>query len=238
VRWWSHHRSERLAAAPVRPLSRREAYDRWAPVYPPVPHNPLMLAEQEAVVPLLRGNIRRALDVGAGTGRYARLIRAAGAGVVVSLDWSLVMLAGHAGGARVCGDARRLPFAGDSFDLVNASLVAGDVTQLGPWLEELARVLTPGGRLVYSDFHPAWRIRGWTRTFRDPSGQTIELSHEPHDLDDHRRASHDAGLVIRAIQEVRVPLPPTLVDVCLGRTGSMVPGLVVVAATRPRQRGA
>jgi len=221
-------------------MSPRQAYDRWAPVYPPAPHNPLMHAEQEAVVPLLcGGNITRALDVGAGTGRYARLIRAAGAGFIVSLDWSLVMLAAHPDGAlKVCADAMRLPFGCGSFDLVNASLVAGDIARLSPWLRELARVLAPGGRLVYSDFHPEWRNRGWTRTFRDASGQLIELSHEPHALDDHRRAGLDAGLVVQAIQEVRVPCPPTLIDKCLGRRSSSAPGLVVVAATRPRHGGA
>jgi len=220
-------------------LPRREAYDRWAPVYPPAPHNALMLAEQEAVTPLLGvRTIERALDVGAGTGRYTPIVRAAGASVVVSLDWSLAMLRAHAHSAlRVCGDARSLPFACGAFDLINASLVAGDVTKLGPWVGELSRVLAPGGRLVYSDFHPAWHTGGWQRTFRDAAGQIVVLPYEPHNLEDHRRASVDAGLVIETIHEVRVPSPPGFVDRWLGRNGMKVPGLVVVAAARRRWGG-
>ena len=55
-----------------------EAYERWAPTYPPEPHNPLMRAEQREVLtqlPVLAG--RRVLDLACGTGRYAAL--AAGA---------------------------------------------------------------------------------------------------------------------------------------------------------------
>ena len=60
----------------------------------------------------------------------------------------------------VCGDATRLPFADRAFDLVNASLMAGDIPDLCGWLSEIARVLVPGGRVIYSDFHPAWHERG------------------------------------------------------------------------------
>ena len=118
------------------------------------------------------------------------------------------------------------------FDLVNASLVAGDVKCLGPWVRELSRVLVDGGRVVYSDFHPAWHTRGWQRTFRDTSGAVIVLPCEPHTLDDHRRAGAEAGLRFHILREVAVPSPQGLLDRCLGRCGPNVPGLVVVSATK------
>ena len=34
----------------------------------------------------------------------------------------------------------------------------------------MARVLAAGGHLVYSDFHPSWAQRGWSRTFRAADG--------------------------------------------------------------------
>jgi len=209
-------------------------------MYPPLPHNALMRAEQDAVVPLLGMRpASRALDVGAGTGRYTPIIRAAGAEVVVSLDWSLVMLGAHADGAlRVCGDATQLPFADAAFDLINASLVAGDVADLGHWVAELARVLAPGGRLVYSDFHPGWQARGWSRTFQDAEGQTIVLPCETHTLEEHHQAGVDADLAVETIREVTVPSPPGTMRRWLGRAGARVPGLVVVAASRRRPGGA
>jgi SAM-dependent methyltransferase len=215
-------------------MSVRDTYDRWAPLYPPVPHNALMRAEQDAVTPLLQGRVaRRALDAGAGTGRYTSILRDAGASFVVSLDWSFAMLRAHGpGAARVCGDSLRLPFGDGAFDLVNASLMAGDLPSLGPWLGEVARVLTAGGRLVYSDFHPAWHEHGWRRTFRDEAGTTLELPCAVHGLDEHRRTCAAAGLVVETLREVGVPRPSRLLDRWLGQTGTTERGLVIVSATR------
>ena len=56
----------------------------------------------------------------------------------------------------VCADACRLPFRRGTFDLINASLMVGDVPDLAGWCREMARALSVGGHLVYSDFHPSW----------------------------------------------------------------------------------
>lgn len=215
-------------------MALRDAYDAWAPTYRPVAHNALMRAEQEAVTPWLVVPARaRVLDAGAGTGRYTPILHAAGAATVVSLDWSRAMLQGQtAGGERVCGDATRLPFARAVFDLVNASLMAGDVSDLGSWLRELATVLVMGGRLVYSDFHPDWHTRGWRRTFRDAAGSPVEVPCQPHTFADHTDGLLAAGLRLDVMREVAVASPPRLVDRVIGRPGPLVPGLVVVAATR------
>ena len=47
----------------------------------------------------------------------------------------------------------------------------------------MARVLTVGGHLVYSDFHPSWAQRGWTRTFRDAAGALQNLSVNGQSID-------------------------------------------------------
>ena len=152
-------------------LSAHDAYELWADTYPPVAHNPLMRVEQQVVEPLLSHiPARRALDVGTGSGRYLSLLQATGAAKVVGLDFSLAMLRRGSGApGRVCGDACRLPFSRGSFDLINASLMVGDIADLGAWSREMARVLTLNGHLVYSDFHPSWAQHGWSRTFRTRS---------------------------------------------------------------------
>ncbi|HMI73856.1 MAG TPA: hypothetical protein VK495_04070, partial [Steroidobacteraceae bacterium] len=69
------------------------AYERWAPLYPPVPHNPLMRAEQQAMLehwPKVAG--LRALDLACGSGRYSRLLADANAAEVVALDFCVPML--------------------------------------------------------------------------------------------------------------------------------------------------
>lgn len=186
-------------------LPAHEAYELWAETYPPVAHNPLMRVEQEVVEPLL-AHLRatRALDVGTGSGRYVPLLRATGASTVCGLDFSLAMLKrGHPRSGRVCGDACRLPFRRGVFDLINASLMVGDIADLGSWTREMARVLTIRGQLVYSDFHPSWAQRGWSRTFRSADGAMHDLSYNPHAIDDHLAALAAAGLRVRAIREPR-----------------------------------
>lgn len=191
----------------MRMLSSRAAYELWAESYPPTAHNPLMLAEERVVVARLH-NIRasRALDLGTGSGRCVPLLARTGARVI-ALDLSMGMLHRNAHAHRICGDARALPFATGSFDLINASLMAGDIQSLGPWLSELARVLAPGGQLIYSDFHSSWTERGWQRTFYTPTGEECALPRAPHNLADHRTALEDAALTLRSIDDVR--LEPT-----------------------------
>ena len=186
-------------------LSAREAYELWADTYPAVAHNPLMRVEQEVVEPLLAHiRVTRALDVGTGSGRYLPLLRATGASAVLGLDFSLAMLRrGGAAPGRVCGDACRLPFKRSAFDLINASLMVGDVADLGVWSREIARVLAPRGHLVYSDFHPSWAQRGWSRTFRSADGDMHDVSFHPHAIDDHLTALERAGLRVRTIREPR-----------------------------------
>lgn len=211
--------------------SNRDLYDLWADTYPATPHNPLMRLEQEVVEPLLaRLKATRALDVGTGSGRYLPLLAATGAKTVVGVDFSIAMLtrrakalrhdspeSGHnpseSGAAlqgcearhacRICGDATRLPFRRGAFDLVNASLMVGDVVELRAWTIEMARVLARGGQLVYSDFHPSWTQHGWRRTFRSADGASHDVEYAPHAIDEHLAALGEAGLRIVAIREPR-----------------------------------
>jgi len=187
-------------------LPAREGYAVWANTYPPRPHNRLMAAEQEIVESILRlAAPKRALDVGTGTGRYLRLLHGVGARFVVGVDMSLPMLQHRqCATPRVCGDACRLPFANGQFDLVCASLMVGDVADLNPWIEEAARMLAPGGHLVYSDFHPSWAAQQWRRTFRAANGRQFELTYFPHSIDDHLERLEQAALHVQAIREPRI----------------------------------
>jgi 2-polyprenyl-6-hydroxyphenyl methylase/3-demethylubiquinone-9 3-methyltransferase len=99
---------------------------------------------------------RLVLDAGCGGGLVARELAAAGA-TVVGLDRSLGSLgvarravAGRSGGFRPAqGRLERLPFADGAFDVVVAADVLEHVPDLPAAVAELARVLAPGGRLVF-----------------------------------------------------------------------------------------
>lgn len=109
------------------------------------------------------------LEVGAGAAQCSRWLVEQGARAV-ALDLSERMLA-HAGRtgrgpALVQADATLLPFADDSFDLACSAYGALPfVPDAGAVLREVARVLRPGGRWVFSITHPfRWALPddpGW-----------------------------------------------------------------------------
>jgi malonyl-CoA O-methyltransferase len=182
-----------------------DAYERWAPSYPPTAHNPLMRVEQAAMLelwPETRG--RRALDLACGTGRYARLLEERGASGVVALDASSSMLRQVAGASRVCAAMMQLPFASDSFAVVICGLALGHAEDVDGWMMEVARVLQPGGALLYSDFHPQAHRAGLVRSFKDGQGRTCALPHRCFEVERQREAAVAAGLTIVATRELRV----------------------------------
>lgn len=188
-------------------LGTREVYERWAPGYDAQPHNPLMNAEQRAMsarFPELAGRI--VLDLACGTGRYARLASQAGAHRVVGLDASQAMLVRAAIESRVRGDLTSLPFRDASFDVVISGLAIGHATSLEACLGEIARVLRPGGTLLYSDFHPEATRVGFRRGFRAADGQRFELPADGYGVPRHRLALSASGFDRIELTEVRAGL--------------------------------
>src|SRR4249920_4234950 len=90
--------------------------------------------------------------------------------------------------------------------------MVGDVERLPEWASEVARVLMPGGHLIYSDFHPQWSREGWRRTFRAADGQLFEVGYCTHSIDAHLAALAAASLQVRTIREPR----------CAGRRSPVV----------------
>ena len=198
-------------------LEPDQGYALWAETYPPRAHNELIRVEQSAMALLWKGlPVERALDLGTGTGRNLRLLADEGVTMRLGLDRSTAMLKrADASRARlIAGDAAALPFAAEAFDLVLASLMAGDLPELSHlagFTREASRVLRRGGSLVYSDFHPTWAERRWQRTFESADGRKWRLPYHPHALDDHRAALDAASLEAVAIEEPLLDDRPVLV---------------------------
>lgn len=99
---------------------------------------------------------RLAADVGAGTGFVTEALLARGVGVI-AVDESEEMLAGLAArfpGAPVeCrpGSTTALPLGDGSVDYVFANMVLHHVEDPAGTIEEMTRILRPGGRLVITD---------------------------------------------------------------------------------------
>jgi ubiquinone/menaquinone biosynthesis C-methylase UbiE len=124
-----------------RPLIQR-MFDRIAPVWDTMRMED-SLAAYDAALARVSGPVERALDLGTGTGVGAQEIRERFADAdVVGADISAEMLAEARKNAPeitfVQADASDLPFDDESFDLVAHS-------NMIPFLDEVARVLRPGG---------------------------------------------------------------------------------------------
>lgn len=201
-----------------------DGYARWAPTYPREPANEMMRLDQREVLRLLpEVTGRSVLDVGCGTGRYLQLLTERGAARVVGLDPEPAMLARAGCGALARASLPALPVRSGAFDAVVCALVVGHLPDLPAAIRELARVLRPGGVLVYSDVHPAGARNGWRRTFRAGDGREYAVRHVVHPLSAHADACAAAGLAIDAAAEPHADAP--------GRHGR-VPALLVVRARR------
>ena len=144
------------------------------------------------------------LDLACGTGRYSRLLLERGAAAVVALDFSADMLRRVSGVDRVCASMQQLPLAAAVFDGVICGLAIGHLPDISPWMGEVARVLRPGGALLYSDFHVEAARAGLTRSFTDEHNRSYTLEHHAHPLEHQQRAARHAGLEITGVHEVRV----------------------------------
>ena len=156
------------------------------------------------------------LDVGCGTGRYTRLLRALlpdGSRLAAS-DVSAAMLAqlkaanrGHAGGVvPLLAAAEQLPFRDASLDLVTAFNCVHHF-DLGRFLTAVARVLAPGGQLFIYTRTPQQNARTiWGRYFPGFTEHEQRLHSQAAIRDAVRRTN---GLQVVATQTFQHPRTST-----------------------------
>lgn len=97
----------------------------------------------------------RALDVATGAGHTAGAVREQGVSTVVATDAAPRMvettMENFPGVIGVVADAERLPFGGSTFDAVTCRIAAHHFPNPGAFVDEVARVLTPGGMFAFED---------------------------------------------------------------------------------------
>lgn len=169
---------------------------------------------------------KRVLDVGCGEGRFCRMLGERGAdtvGVDPTERFIQRCIELDSVGEYLTASGEDLPFADATFDLVVSYLVLIDIPDFRAAIQEMARVLKPGGRLVMSNLQSfaTTRDRPWIRNeageklyfamdnYNEERGERVEWAgisivnfHRPMHM--YMNAFIDAGLVLKRYLE---PLP-------------------------------
>jgi ubiquinone/menaquinone biosynthesis C-methylase UbiE len=171
-------------------------YAQWAATYDGP--NPAVAREERTVWPLLDAvPVDRALDAACGTGRHARYLADRGH-AVVGVDASPEMLS--LARARVpegyfrLGRLEALPVDDASVDLAVCALALTHCPSLLEPIQELARVVRPGGRLILSDIHPVVIWLGGHAIYRDAGGNRAFMRNHAHPHSTYFDAFAAAGL--------------------------------------------
>lgn len=191
-------------------------YDRWAPFYDD--QDPSTWLDEPFLLRHLQPHSGcRILDLGCGTGRYLRRLRASMCRIV-GVDLSSKMLAQARQGTAHRTDVRLiqasvtfLPFHQDSFDRVISGLVIDHVPSPEHLFQEVARVLKAAGRAVVSAVHPDMqRITGCDIEIAADDQATIRIPGRLHEVEDLLTAARRAGLTVMAKEEP--PVSPAMVE--------------------------
>jgi len=194
------------------------AYGKWAKNYPPYAHNPVMCAEEKAMLSMIPKSMAglNVLDAACGSGRYIKHAKERGAAKIVGTDISNEMLetAERAGIGTIkysFGDnfdkpillkstLESIPVPDEWADIITCALAIGHSEELEIALGELARILKPGGKLLVSDFHPIIASLGFKRTFIDGKNQ-YSVKHNIHHISHWAKILVPQNLIITNIEE-------------------------------------
>lgn len=211
---------------PDRRGPQRGFFDLWSRIYDiPLVQRVTYLPVQDAVVASLPDTPDLAvLDVGCGTGLLTtRMAEVRPRARVTGCDFSLGMLEqASSRGARarwVQGDALRLPFRDQAFDVVTSTEAFHWFPDQAAALREFCRVLVPGGRLLVAFVNPPFAaVSGVTRRMSRAVGQPLFWPTR------ERMRAEVQGAGLRLVGQRRIPRLPA---------GVLLPPVLTVAE-RPR----
>ncbi len=183
-------------------------YAVWAQTYDDR-HNPLIAIEEPPMRTVLDGlPVGPVLDAACGTGRLTAHLAATHA--VIGVDSSPEMLARARAKLPTVefrdGDLSSLPLASESVTAAVCALALSHMPDLRAPIAELARVVSPGGRIVISNPHPiVTGIVGWRAWYARPDESRAFIPEYAHWHGAYIDAFVAAGLVVRRCLEPTIP---------------------------------
>lgn len=173
-------------------------YDGWAPTYEQTVMDEMDLALLDRLRRPDWGRVRRAADLGCGTGRTGRWLRERGIDRIDGVDLSEGMLdVARERGAHATlthADVRDSGLPSGAYDLVISSLIDEHLPELAPFYAEARRLAAPGGTFVLVSYHPQFlMVTGMPTHYTGSSGEPLAISTHLHLLSEHVAAGVAAG---------------------------------------------
>lgn len=193
-----------LPGKKIERVSAREGYDLWSETYDSTPNLVVAMDSRHTSKTLSAKGGELILDAGCGTGRHLHQLLSAGA-MPIGIDFSPGMLkVAH----RHCPNVplaladleRALPFKPGTFDAALCALIGEHLSDLPAVSREFCRVLKPGGRLVFSVYHPQMSAAGIEANF-EQEGVEYRLGAIHYTVQEHVDVFEDAGFVDVAASE-------------------------------------
>ena len=184
-----------MPAKKIELVSARQGYDLWSETYDSTP-NPVVAMDSRHTIKLLApAGGELILDAGCGTGRNLKPLLLAGS-TAVGIDFSHRMLQVarrqlETSPVALADLQASLPFCSRSFDAVLCALIGEHLSDLRVVLDEFYRILKPGGRLVFSVYHPEMSAAGIEANF-ERGGVEYRLGAIHYSVAEHLRLLQEA----------------------------------------------
>ncbi len=190
-------------------LRTREGYEAWAPTYEDTVEDVMDLALLERIESVPWPRVRRAADLGCGSGRTAAWLRTRGDFAVDGVDLTPAMLErARARGIHdrlVEGDVRASGLPGAAYDVVVCVLVDEHLPELEGLYAEARRLLAAGGAFVIVGVHPFFVMAAGMPTHFEVAGRgPVAIETFLHLPSEHVAAAGAAGFALREMHEALV----------------------------------
>ena len=178
-------------------IAAQQGYDLWATSYDQTPNPVVTLDARYTIGHLAPVEGERILDAGCGTGRNIGPLLNAGA-TVFGADYSEGMIAvareKHPEVDLVQTSLDALPDHLIDFDAILCTLVGEHLVDLNAVFASFARALVPGGRLVFSVYHPWMAAAGIQANFTVADTE-YRLGAETHTVEDYVKGISSNGFL-------------------------------------------
>jgi SAM-dependent methyltransferase len=189
-----------------RTVDVRSGYGEWAATYEGTVEDAMDIELLEVLREIPWPQIRRAADLGCGTGRTGAYLLERGVASIDGVDLTPEMLAT----ARARGAYGRLeeadvsdtPLDSGAYDLVTCCLVDEHLAELGPLYAEAWRLARPDGTFVLVGYHPHFIMAaGMPTHFDTAEGEPVAIETHVHLLSEHVGAALAAGWELAEMRE-------------------------------------